>query len=73
MRLTSSDSNLPLPRSEFLEMHYRLEHILKDTKYLHHFDFKREMEKAFEHPTNVMPGGSTDLGRIITEKLLLHT
>lgn len=72
MRLTSSDSNLPLPRPEFLEMHYRLGHILKDSKYLHHFAFKEEMEKTFEYPANVMPDGSTDLGKIIAEKLLMH-
>ncbi|KAF0320470.1 hypothetical protein GQ607_012226 [Colletotrichum asianum] len=72
MRLTSSDSNLALPRPQFLEMHYRLGHILKDSKYLHHFDFEREMGKTFDYPASVMPDGSTDLGRIITEKLLMH-
>ena len=68
--ITSSDSSIPLPDDDYLVVHCRVAEILEVSGLWRKFD--DALEDGRWDPENVDPNGFTDLGSIISRKMLTH-
>ena len=69
IQLDHKNPSIPLPDKEFFKVHHRIAQILQVSGVGREID--DEVEKAEEGPRNLDPNGSTDVGLLISRRMLM--
>jgi hypothetical protein len=69
IKLDHKDPGISLPDKEFFKVHHRIAQILEVSGVGSEID--DEMEKAEEGPWNLDAGGSTDVGLLVSRRMLI--
>jgi hypothetical protein len=69
MHLVSQVPSIPLPEREYFEVHHRIGQILEVSGIGR--EIEREMEMAEDDVENMDPRGSTDIGLLVSRRMLM--
>jgi len=64
------DPSIPLPDKEYFRVHQRIAQILEVSGI--GYEIESELEKVKMDPENLDPGGSTDAGLLVSQRLLIN-